>query len=438
MSYRGSPTKGRSGKLFSFTRWGVLFLFLSLAILVIGALRMELAAILWGSAFCLLAVYSLVVNRLTQAVLRRFFEKAPDPVDFTLSATGVFPRSPAAAQLNAELPRFRAPGIKVRFEILLHWPGRKPLRLEGDLKAGRNHHVFEFFPPYRGCYRSREVHIVVGDLLGFTRSPLTLALEERLRVYPAVQLEAARRPPSLEGGQEENRGSRRRRSEELLEVRKYFPGYDIRKVHWKVYAHTSELFLRIGEEIPPPESRFLVILDSAPTPAVPDRIEADYLDTLVEACAATVLEVLARGYPVYFALCSSPRLKKFTLEKKLQLLADLAGVRWIDRYALELPLHHPYQILLFSSPGSANLPRIMKDLQKRRGEVRLFFPEPPEPFQQLYRSWFRKLVLRPSADQDRRLPVPDSGELQAYRSTLEQETARWSRRGKWKVGVETI
>jgi uncharacterized protein (DUF58 family) len=443
MSYRGSPTKGRStkgrsGKLFSLTRWGVLFFFLSLAILLIGALRMELAAILWGSSFCLLAVYSLLANRLTQATLRRFFEKAPDPVDFTLSATGVFPRRPATAQLNAELPRLRAPGVKIRFEILLHWPGRKPLRLSKDLRAGRNHHVFEFFPPYRGCYQSREIHIVIGDLLGFTRLPLTLALAEKLRVYPAVQLEAARRPPSLEGGQEENRGSRRKRSEELLEVRKYFPGDDVRKVHWKVYAHTSQLFLRIGEEIPPPESRFLVILDSAPTPVVPGRIEADYLDALVQALAATVLEVLARGYRVYFTLCDSPQLKQFTLEKKLRLLADLAGVWWNDRYALELPLHHPYQILLFSSPGSANLPRIMNDLQKRGGEVKLFFPDPPAPFEQPHRNWFRKLVLRPPADQSRRLAVLGSGELHSYQITLEREIARWSRRGNWKVGVETI
>ena len=126
MSCQGSPTKGRSETLFSFTRWGLLFFFLSLAILAIGALRMELAAILWGSAFCLIAVYSFLVNRLTRAILRRFFDRAPDPVDFTLAATGVFPRSSATAQLNAELPRFRAPGIKIRFEVPLCWPGRGP------------------------------------------------------------------------------------------------------------------------------------------------------------------------------------------------------------------------------------------------------------------------------------------------------------------------
>jgi len=394
---------------------------------------MELAAILWGSAFTLLGVYSLLANRIMQSVLRRFFEKTPDPVDFTLSTAGVFPQSPTTAELSAELPRCRAPGIKIRFQILLHWSGRDSLRLSSDLKGGSNRHVFEFSPPYRGCYRSREAHVVLSDLLGFTRYPVVLALAEQLRVFPAVQPEAARRPSSLEGGGEENRGRRKRRSEELLEVRKYFPGDDIRKVHWKVFAHTSELFLRVGEETPPPEYRFLVILDSAPTEVVPARIEADYLDTLVELCAATVLEVLARGYQVFFARCDSPQLRQLTLEKKLQLLGELAGVWWSDRYALELPQQHPHQILLFSSPGSGNLSRVFGDLQERGAEVKLFFSDLPLPAEEPRRSRVWNLLLRPPAERGRPVPPLGGEELQNYRNTLEQEIARWSRRGKWKV-----
>lgn len=394
---------------------------------------MELAAILWGSAFTLLALYTLLANWIMQALLRRFFEKTPDPINFNLSATGVFPGTPATAELTAEVLRHRAPGIKIRFEILLHWPGREPLRLSSDLRGGRNRHVFEFSPSYRGCYQSREVRIVVSDLLGFTRFPVELSLAEQLRVYPAVQPEAARRPRSLEGGQEENRGKRQRRSQELLEVRKYFPGDDMRKVHWKVYAHTSQLFLRIGEETPPPESRFLVILDSAPTTAVPQRIEADYLDALVEVCAATVLDVLARGYQVFFATCDSPQLRQLTLEKKLQLLVELAGVRWNDRYALELPRQPLYRILLFSSPGSKNLSRIFADFQERAGEVKLFFPDLPVPVEQPHRSRIRKLVLRPSGEQGAAVAQLGSGELQNFRTTMDRERARWSRNGKWKV-----
>ena len=433
MSCQGSPIKRSSGRLFSATPWGGSFFLLSVLILLTGALRMELAAILWGSAFCLLALYSLLANRIVQAILLRFFEKTPDPVDFTLTAAGIFPGSSAAAQMNAELPRYRVPGIKIRFEIFLHWPGRAPLHLSSELRGGRNHRLFEFVPPYRGCYRSREVRIVIRDLLGFTCFPLTLGLEEQLRVYPAVKPEAARRSPSQEGGKEEKQGRRRRRSEELLEVRKYFPGDDIRKVHWKVFAHTSELFLRIGEETPPPESRFLVILDPGPTAVVPTRIEADYLDALVQGCAATVLEVLARGSQVFFALCDSPRPRQLTAENRLQLLAQLAGVWWNDNYVLELPRRRLYQVLLFSSPGSANLPRVFEDLQKRGGEVKLFFPELPVGGEPPSRGWFRTLLLRRPAPHRAVSAAPDSGELQCYQNAMDRETARWSRRDRRKV-----
>jgi len=91
MSYRGSPTNRTLKNLLPFTRWGVVFLLLAAAIVIIGALRMELAAILWGSAFVLLALYSLLANHLMRAVLQRHFDRTPDPVDFTLSADGIFP-----------------------------------------------------------------------------------------------------------------------------------------------------------------------------------------------------------------------------------------------------------------------------------------------------------------------------------------------------------
>ncbi|UCF95812.1 MAG: DUF58 domain-containing protein [Spirochaetaceae bacterium] len=438
MSFQGSPIKRLPRNLFSLTRWGIVFSLLSLMILVVGALRMELAAILWGSAFSLIALYCLLANRIMQSVLRRYFDKTPDPLDCTLPSDGVFPLNLTTAEVSADIPRYRAPGLKIGFEISLSWPGRDSLRLRSDLHGGRNRRTLEFTPSYRGCFQSREVHIVVADLLGFTRSSLPLPLAERLRVYPSVRPESAGRPPSREGGQEDDQKRRTRRSEELLEVRKYFPGDDIRKVHWKVFAHTSELFLRIGEETPPPESRFLVILDPAPSPVVPAQIAADYLDDLVERCAAAVLEALAHGFQVFFALCDLGQPREITVEKNRQLLAQLAGVWWSDRYALELPRHQRYQVLIFSSPGSGNLPRLFEELETRGGDVKLFFPQITMPDRKPERGSVRRLVLRPLAGKGSPSPQIGREELQRFRKVLDEEIGRWSRRGKWKVAVETI
>jgi len=52
-----------------------------------------------------------------------------------------------------------------------------------------------------------------------------------------------------------------RRNAELIESRPYYPGDDPRHIHWGMYAHTGELFLRIGEEVPPRVGTVTVALD---------------------------------------------------------------------------------------------------------------------------------------------------------------------------------
>jgi hypothetical protein len=399
---------------------------------------MELAAILWGGAVALLSLYCLAANRTMQSILLRHFEKVPDPVDFTLLSDGVFPRSWTAAEVKADIPRHRAPGIRIGFAISLDWLGREPLSLETDLGGGRNRRTIDFSAAYRGRYQSREAHITVRDLLGLTSCSVRMPLAERLQVFPSVRPEQLARASSLEGGQEQKKHRRKRRSEELLEVRKYFPGDDIRRVHWKVFAHTSELFLRIGEETPPPESRLLVILDAAPCPAIPARTRADYLDGLVERCGATVLELLGRGFQVFFAACDSGKPREITLEKDRELLGVLAGVWWSERYALELPHRYPHKVLLFSSPGSDNLPRLAGELEKRGWDVQLFFHDLIACEKKRGPRGIRRLLLRPV--EERHDPVQGIGaeELQAFREAMSREIGRWSRRGKWKVAVETI
>ena len=93
--------------------------------------------------------------------------------------------------------------------------------------------------------------------------------------------------------------------------------------------------------------------------------------------------------------------------------------------------------MIFSSPGSGNLSRVFDDLQKRGGEVRLFFPNLPVFEEEPQRDWIRNLILRPSTEPDRPEPL-GSNEVQAYRNSLDEEIRRWSKRGKWKVAIETI
>jgi uncharacterized protein (DUF58 family) len=187
---------------------------------------------------------------------------------------------------------------------------------------------------------------------------------------------------------------KRRRSESLLEVRKYYPGDDVRRLNWKLFAHMDELYLRVGEEVPPPESRVLLALDATANRLVPRQCAADYLDGLVESCAGFMAGLVEQGMEVTLALPRDGGFRSWSGESLPALLAVLADAWWTDvPWTPELPAR-PMHAVVFSSPGSPGLPGIMAAVRARGWRASLFLrglpPQPP--------SWprgLRDLVFLP-------------------------------------------
>jgi len=111
---------------------------------------------------------------------------------------------------------------------------------------------------------------------------------------------------------------------------------------------------------------------------------------------------------------------------------------WSDKYDLELPGQRYRQVLLYSSPGSGNLSRLLSELETRGWNVQLFLHDLSAPEEKVAGRGLRYLVLRPPVEELRSSGFIDPEELQAFREVLNQEVSRWSRRGKRKVFVETI
>jgi len=438
MSFRGLPIRQRLGRFFPLTLRGALYFSLSLLILAVGVLRMELATLLWGSSFVLLALYCLTANLLYLSILRRHIAGTPDPVDCTLPGSGMFPGTCGSAEISAELPRRIVPGLRSAFEMRLRWHGRAPLVIRAALSPGRNRTTAEVEARHRGCFRAEQARIVVEDLLGFTRSYLSIPLAEKLRVFPALKPAQESRPTSLEGGGQQKRQQRKRRSEELLEVRKYFPGDDIRKIHWKVFAHTDELFLRIGEQTPPPQWRFLVLIDPARSRWVPEPLSADYLDGMVSACASTALQLASAGFQVLFASCHGSPPRQVTVEKSAELLAALAELWYSDRYAMELPRLESCQVLLYSSPGSKNLSRLLREAETRRWSVQLYLKDLRPAERVPKTTTLRDVFLRPRYEKIPEQPPVGNEEMEAFQRALSREIGRLGGRGRRKVLVDKI
>jgi uncharacterized protein (DUF58 family) len=420
MSWIGS----RISRVLPFSPWGFVLLGIAAGVLLLGALRMELASLLWGSSFVVLAVYCLVGCHLSRAALAAHVRSTLEPVDLRLPVEGLFPGAPAEAEVASELPRIAIPGFQVWLAASLEWGDRPPFSLSLQLPAGRQRRVLAFRTPPRGLYRGQTVRLMVRDVLGFTRTEIAVPLAEQLRVFPAVHATEAG-IPAAEGGEEMPQRRERRASDELLEVRKYYPGDDLRRVHWKLFAHLQELFLRTGEQTPPPEGRFLAILDLSPSPWVPPEEGSDLLDGLVEACASAVLALLSRGMEAQVAVSDRPRPLQVSLEKAERLLELCSELWWSERLALELPRSGRREVLLYSLPGSARQSQLLRACAARAWPVRLFLKELPA-LPSPTGSRLRRLFVREAAGEPE--PVGGSEGLRAgYERVLEETEGRLRR-----------
>lgn len=114
----------------------------------------------------------------------------------------------------------------------------------------------------RGLYIAETVTIESIDPLGLSRVRYVgSSSEEMVRIVPATIVSETL--PRTVGTTLLDRSNEVavHRSDELIEARSYHPGDDPHRIHWGMLAHTNELFIRIGDELPPPSEEMAVALD---------------------------------------------------------------------------------------------------------------------------------------------------------------------------------
>jgi uncharacterized protein (DUF58 family) len=344
---------------------GALILVLAGGLLGLGVLRSDLAALFWGASFLLFILYAIVAGHLFRIAVARRGAADPGFLSLLLPAHAAVVGEEAEAVVSHRLPRGLPPGFVVHDETILAGDAARRISLRIPLPRREGTARVGFAAEHRGLYACDTTRIVWGDILGLTSHRFPLALRESFTVLPRLDAESAS-PRFPEEHDESNiLSSRRRRSETLLETRKYYPGDDPRRLNWKVLAHTDELFLRIGEEVPSPEARLLFVIDATANPLVPARCAADYLDALVEACGSTMMGLLARGVQLMLSVPGRPVCRGFAPEDGEALRVELAGLRWTTApWKPEAPRAVPH-LVVFSSPGSPGLAAIVDAARAR-------------------------------------------------------------------------
>ena len=359
--------------LFPLTVRGLLIFVLAAGLLAAGIARADLAGLFWGSSFLLVTLYALLAGHLFLISARG--RRTAESITFHLPAGGLDPADQNEAVISARLPRAFPPGFSVQLSLPMSWHTRKIEGIRLSMRPGPGQARVTFTADHRGVYEGRGAVLEAYDILGLTAHRLRFPRSDTLTVYPPVR--SARELLGLVEQTDESTvdSRRRRRSEELLEARKYYPGDDVRRLNWKVFAHMDELFLRIGEEVPPPESRILFILDTTSNPCVPRAVDADYLDRLVESCASVMVHLAGRGLEVTLSRPGVRECRSFGEGSRAALLAVLAGAWWTtEAWAPELPAK-ALQAVVFTSPGSPGLPRIMSTVQARGWRASIFLQD---------------------------------------------------------------
>ncbi|MGA2766676.1 MAG: DUF58 domain-containing protein [Spirochaetia bacterium] len=366
-----------AGRIFPLTGRGLLLCLLAGVMAAAGLARSDLAALFWGASFLLYAVYSIAASHLSMLFLARRKRAHPDFLSVILPRKSLGTGEEAEAHISAHLPRALAPGFFVRFILPLSWHDRSLTGVSCRLGPGETEREIPFRTGRRGTYRSSEAVLEVRDVLGFTANRIRPVVSETLTVNPTVKTGQSWRILT-EGDDPAATTSRRRRSEELLEVRKYYPGDDARRLNWKIFAHSGELFLRVGEETPPPQSRLLFVLDTTSNPLVPRQLADDYLDGLVDACASAMAALASERVEVLLCRPGAKDCRAFAEEGRTQLLAALADQWWTEGpWQPPLPDVPHMHTAVFSTPGSPGLASILAQIRDKGWTTSLFLKEPP-------------------------------------------------------------
>lgn len=263
------------------TARGVSFGVLSLVAFAVGAARAELAALLWGSAFLFLFVLALLLTLVWTAGLRRRIDRMSDPPALVLERVVVEPDEPVTIRLERiDSLTARVPGVSVVARMDLAWRGGRSAWAEYEIDAFSSRAAVRLQLSGRGVY-GIGLTVIVRDSLGFTRTQTPVYREEplTLTVLPAAVRHTPPLPPIGGTGEGSPDSRERARSDELYEVRRYAPGDDPRRIHWKAFARFNTLLVRVGEDIPRPRGHLLLLLHS------PFGVSLDLLDRAVSVCA---------------------------------------------------------------------------------------------------------------------------------------------------------
>ena len=153
----------------------------------------------------------------------------------------------------------------------------------------------------RGLYRPATFAMRCTDIFGLAETRLTGVLPTEgpgvvMRVLPYKNALSTRFESRGSGALRRDSFLSHHRSDDHTEIRPYYPGDDMRRINWRMYAHTGDLFVRVGEELPPPANAIRLLIDPR------GLTHPEAIDVLLACALAMADELVRRDYAVEVSL----------------------------------------------------------------------------------------------------------------------------------------
>ena len=290
------------------TRHGAVYTVMGALLLISGLLRGELLSTVCGGLLTLYAGFAAAAVAVTALCW-----KSEEP-DITSDGSGftVTPaRSKTAQSESAKTFPPCVPGTAtfytIEFSLSPEPTAETAARLCIPLQGMRT----EYHPENltRGRYFYKRQYLNIRDFAGFFAAAYTQppclsvpyivvqpALSPQKAVFPDLRSRTVNDLPSQE------------RTHELYESRPYFPGDDPRKIHWKLYAHTNTLSIKLGAFEPPPVKRLTIYIEEPVCLKKKERAwVASIFDAFIGRLSGVIIELLNAGIQCSLLLYDYPQ-----------------------------------------------------------------------------------------------------------------------------------
>ena len=293
------------------TRHGAVYTVMGALLLISGLLRGELLSAVCGGVLMLYAGFAV-----TAVAVSALCWKSEEP-DIASGGSGftVTPaRSKTAQSESAKTFPPCVPGTAAFYTIefsLSPDPTAEAAETAACLSIPLQGIQTKYHPKNltRGRYFYKRLYLNIRDFAGFFASAYTQppclsvpyivvqpALPPQKTVFPDLRSRAVNDLPSQE------------RTHELYESRPYFPGDDPRKIHWKLYAHTNTLSIKLGAFEPPPVKRLTIYIEEPVCLKKKERAwVVSIFDAFIGRLSGVIIELLNAGIQCSLLLYDYPQ-----------------------------------------------------------------------------------------------------------------------------------